>query len=223
MAALAFSVTGRAGPAAALGDPTACYEMSWLPSAVLPRAPAFDITRHAAPLEALAATWPEAQVLAGESDVQTALEAHAAAHVWHTLGALGLDSAGMRITPETAAKRGILVRHTRLWGRMLQMAGQAGFLFHDGDDWIVTARSVALHDDVVPAPQRLERALLDRCGVGLAAVLRGTLDPLALLFPPDGGDSAAQIYAQSDSARVYNRLSATCAKTPSPPCLREAL
>ena len=208
--ALAFSVTGRAGTTAAPDEQTACYEMGWLPSPVLPAAPAFDIGRHAAALDALAATWPEAQALAGEAAEQAGLEARGAAQVWRALGTLGLDrAAGMRITPQTASASGVLARHARLWGRMLQIAGEAGFLSRDGADWLVTAQGAALRDDASPpAPARTETAVLERCGAGLAAVLRGTLDPLALLFPPDGRDSAAQVYTETPSALLYNRLAA---------------
>ena len=92
---------------------------------------------------------------------------------------------------------------------MLQIAGQAGFLSLDGADWLVTAHGAAFRDGADPhAPARTETAVLDRCGAGLAAVLRGTLDPPALLFPPDGCDSAAQVYTQTPSARLYIRLAA---------------
>ena len=79
--ALAFSVTGRATQSAAPDDRTACYEMGWLASPVSPALPAFDIGRHAAALDALAASWPEAQALAGEAAAQASLEARGAAQV----------------------------------------------------------------------------------------------------------------------------------------------
>ena len=92
---------------------------------------------------------------------------------------------------------------------MLQIAGQAGFLSRAGADWLVTAHGAAFRDGADShAPARTETAVLDRCGAGLAAVLRGTLGPPALLFPPDGCDSAAQVYTQTPSARLYIRLAA---------------
>ena len=75
--ALAFSVTGCVAQSAAPNGRTACHEMGWLASPM----PPFDIGRHAAALDALAASWPEAQALAGEAAAQASLEARGAAQV----------------------------------------------------------------------------------------------------------------------------------------------
>lgn len=208
-AALAFSVTGRAWPGAARADATACFEMSWPQAATAQPAPAFALEGLAAPLQALAAGWPEAPALDGEAPLQAALEQRAAGHAWQALRSLGVGrDAGARLGADSAAACGVEARHARLWQRLLELAATGGFLARSGDAWAVTSTGAAWHGNAAPVADRAEAALLERCGRGLAEVLRGRLDPLTLLFPPDGRDSAAQVYGTAPSARLYNRLAA---------------
>ena len=83
-----------------------------------------------------------------------------------------------------------LPRHRRLHERLLELAA--------------TPPAAGERADT----DRVEPALLERCGHALADVLRGQADPLALLFPADGRASAADIYARTPSARLYNALAA---------------
>ena len=57
------------------------------------------------------------------------------------------------------------------------------------------------HDDA-------EIQLLNRCGPHLAAVLRGTQDPLHLLFPDGSLAATTRVYEETPIARVYNNLMA---------------
>jgi SAM-dependent methyltransferase len=49
-----------------------------------------------------------------------------------------------------------------------------------------------------------EMELLDRCGPALADVLRGHVDPIALLFPNGSFDVLDRLYRDSPFARTYN-------------------
>lgn len=53
---------------------------------------------------------------------------------------------------------------------------------------------------------RPELLLLARCGEKLSEVLRGVQEPLELLFPGGDGSVAAQLYSESPTAQVMNRL-----------------
>ncbi|MEB3360478.1 MAG: SDR family NAD(P)-dependent oxidoreductase [Synechococcales bacterium] len=55
-------------------------------------------------------------------------------------------------------------------------------------------------------PQSTIPALLTRCGENLAAVLRGEVDPLALLFPEGDFSDLMQLYERSPGAQVMNSL-----------------
>jgi acyl transferase domain-containing protein/acyl carrier protein len=218
-AALAFSVTGRrwAQPVQAEpADATACFEMTWPQAATAVSMLSFEIDALAASLQARASTWPETRTLAGEAAEQAAIEQRGVELAWRALRELGAAGpAGVRIGSETAAACGVQARHARLWQRLLGMAGQAGFVASAGNAaWTVTPAGAAWRDETEPLfPKRVEAALLERCGAALAPVLRGQTDALTLLFPPDGVDSAAQVYADAPSAQVYNRLAAEALRT----------
>src|SRR5690606_19385529 len=158
----------------------------------------------------LATEWPDSRALSSEHDDHVGLERLGAFHVWRALRALGVAlRPGVRVGPETAEAVGVQRKYVRLWRRLLQIAEQAGFVAPAGDAWIVTPAGAGWDGpQTLRGPARVEAALLERCGSALATVLRGQQDPLALLFPPDGVDSAAQIYGEAPSARVYNRLAA---------------
>ncbi|MGD1930337.1 MAG: SDR family NAD(P)-dependent oxidoreductase [Leptolyngbyaceae cyanobacterium] len=55
-------------------------------------------------------------------------------------------------------------------------------------------------------PSSSELALLTRCGENLAAVLRGEIEPLTLLFPNGNLSDLTQLYEQSPGAQVMNTL-----------------
>ncbi|MEL7314790.1 MAG: beta-ketoacyl synthase N-terminal-like domain-containing protein, partial [Cyanobacteria bacterium J06559_3] len=68
---------------------------------------------------------------------------------------------------------------------------------------------------------KAERSLLTRCGENLAAVLRGEVDPIGLLFPDGDLGELTHLYESSPGARVMNALvqavvTATLAEQPRP-------
>jgi microcystin synthetase protein McyG len=112
-----------------------------------------------------------------------------------------------------AAKLGVLPRHHRLLGRMLDMLAEDAVLCRTGTCWEVVQEldATATADDwsrlsaEFPA-YRTEISLITRCATQLATVLRGAADPLELLFPGGSLTEAEQLYQEAPVARTYNRL-----------------
>jgi microcystin synthetase protein McyG len=200
-AALAFNITGRSARDPASASVTG-YEMAWRPQPTA--APAFDLDALIAPLQASSGDEPEAAELAAEADALAHLELRAAALACHAVRSISAGAA--RIAADPVAP-GIAARHQRLWRRLLQLAEQVGFVAHGADGWRVMPTEPEAADATTPAA-RVEAALLERCGSSVAAVLRGEVDPLTLLFTDTGRESAADLYAVTASARLYNGLAA---------------
>ncbi len=152
----------------------------------------------------------------GERSARRAADRFAAAHVQRAFRDLGFfPSPGESWTIETLGERlGIKAGFHRLLGRMLEMLAEDGWLFRVGDRW---EAGPARWDDVEPGGllrQLLERqpdhaaelTLADNCGRRLAAVLRGDVDPLLILFPDGSPDLLARIYGEAPVARASNRL-----------------
>ncbi len=152
----------------------------------------------------------------GQHPCGTAADRFAAAHVQRAFRDLGFfPFPGESWTTEALGDRlGIEAGFNRLLGRMLEMLAEDGWLFRAGDRW---EAGPAAWDDVEPGGllrQLLERqpdhaaelALADNCGRRLAAVLRGDVDPLLILFPNGSPDLLARIYGEAPAARASNRL-----------------
>jgi malonyl CoA-acyl carrier protein transacylase/SAM-dependent methyltransferase/acyl carrier protein len=148
--------------------------------------------------------------------VRRAADRFAAAHVQRAFRDLGFfPFPGETWTTETLGERlGIKPSFNRLLGRMLEMLAEDGWLRRDRDRWVA---GHAAWDDVEPGDllrEVLERrpdheaelTLADHCGRRLAAVLRGDVDPLLILFPDGSPDLLARIYGDAPVARAGNRL-----------------
>jgi len=128
---------------------------------------------------------------------------------------LGWDpQPGEAIDAETLrVQLGILPRHARLVGRLLDILASEGRLVATPAGWRVAqplaaaetpSQLDALYRQYPDAIVQLQ--LVAECGTQLARVLGGDVDPLQLLFP-DGSVSALEtLYGESPFARVYNRL-----------------
>ncbi len=140
-------------------------------------------------------------------------------------------AAGDRITAASlGAQLGVLPRYGRLLGCLLEMLREEGRLNRDGDgpeDGYVVAGPLengeyaALRDGLFERypESRVQLKLVADCGEQLAGVLRGTADPLQLLFPEGSVSNLEALYGHSAFARVYNRLAgdamaAACAQLP---------
>lgn len=159
--------------------------------------------------------------VAGQNDLSAyavfsaALDRICASYVVRAFGLLG---AHWRTgdTFEAAAQRtqlGVLPRHERLFGRMLDILAEDGLLRREGTGWrVVTPPATDDPEkefDTIAAAHPSGTAALTltrRCGLELASVLRGQSDPLQLLFPGGSLTEMEQLYQTSPPARTFNRL-----------------
>jgi len=207
-AALAFHVTGRKPRNIEATDQNACYEMQWRAApntaARRPRG-GVDLARCAESAAAVTCGMAEVSVLREERGLLASVEARALAHALQALRDLGVASRpGDRIAADVAPS--VLPQHRRLARRMLRMLASEGLLHEESDAWVLTEKGARQAVASTEAPTRVEAALLDRCGASLAHVLCGRADALTLLFPEDRVLSAATLYADGSTARVYNRI-----------------
>jgi len=143
------------------------------------------------------------------------LDALVTLYILRGLGALGCDLApGWRLKPsELADALGIIPKQRRLFFRMFELLHADGIVRPEGSDFCVV-RAAEMADprtieaellSCYPASQ-CETQLLARCGAELAAVLRGTRDPLDLLFPTGSPEDLEELYGRTPFAVVYNTL-----------------
>ena len=220
VSALGFHVTGRKSQVEPVADEDGArseiYTLAWEPTPIEADPPAaIDIRVLAKAIELEATTIPETAALAFDEQLLAITASLADAHVLSALRELGFGlTAGQRFGVAEARSAGLVARHERLWARLMAMLVDHGALTIEGPGWVTTEAAQRLatvpSGRNIPGPtSRIELALLDRCGRALADVLRGKVDPLTLLFPADGDStSAATMYAESTTARVYNQLMA---------------
>jgi microcystin synthetase protein McyG len=130
-----------------------------------------------------------------------------------------LRSLGWTMAPGATAGRDLSVRlrvqprHERLFARMLSILEEDGLLARSGDVLRVV-KAVPGDDPEAFADSLLakhsdcdaELMLTRRCGLALADVLRGDVDPLGLLFPGGSLEDTERLYGRSPPARFYNGL-----------------
>jgi len=170
--------------------------------------------------ELLRRVQPETEWLRRQLDVpryqmlETELDRLCVAHV-----RIALDELGGRpfvppaIIDATMAERlGVVERHWQLLQRLVEMVAEEEISPAAGDREDTTHTFREDPDEILV---RMGREfpdcasvwqLVDRCGRGLADVLRGRQDPLTLLFPSDGAASAAKVYTGSPLARSLNSI-----------------
>ena len=117
---------------------------------------------------------------------------------------------------QLAERLGVVSRHHRLFGRLLAILAEAGWLSRDQQGWRVVRpfvdrqpeqESVRLAREC-PAGAAPEIELVGRVAGELAEALRGERDPLQLLFPGGSFATAEQIYRDSPTAKFFNGLMA---------------
>lgn len=110
-----------------------------------------------------------------------------------------------------ADRLGIVPRHRQLFGRLLGILAEGGYVTRRGERWQVLRPLVAADPDDVA--QRLiqqypdgepEVALTRRAAEHLDAALRGLKDPLDLLFPGGSLDTAERVYRDAPPAKTFN-------------------
>jgi acyl transferase domain-containing protein/acyl carrier protein len=151
------------------------------------------------------------------SDLLPELDRLCTDHIVIALRELGFEaSLGRTFSASSEALRlGVLPRHRRLFTRMLHVLVEEGLLRRHGADQsaMLEITGALTHADPAPRYEPLlqrfgvvdgELRTLQRCATELAAVLKGTQDPLQLLFPGGSLTEARQLYVESPYARTYN-------------------
>ncbi len=216
----------RAADSEAAADRAAdwLYELAWrprsrggrqLPPDFLPD-PAVVAARLGERLERLAAD----PALVTYGDALQRFEDAAAGYALGALRELGVSLApGERFTAdELADGLGVAAPHRPLFESLLRMLEEDDILRRiDSSPVLVVApprRAVAPAAELAAVraahPEAAsELALFERCGAGLARVLRGACDPLQdLLFPGGDASGLAAVYRDSPGARALNALAA---------------
>ncbi|MCG3153918.1 MAG: hypothetical protein DKINENOH_00508 [bacterium] len=143
------------------------------------------------------------------------LDAVCGAYVSTALQQLGFEfTPGNRFQPdEVMAHLRVQARHRRLFERMLLMLQEDGLLMADGSTWEVrTAPAPRDPRSEMEAVQAAfpacatELAITQRCGEGLAAALRGEVDPLQLLFPGGSLEDTEKLYQEAPNSKAFNLL-----------------
>ncbi len=189
------------------------HEIAW-PPAPLPAA-SDDAGATTARLAAEVTRWAAHPELARYDEAIRALDRLSVAYVVGALRTLGCDlKPGCMLRRDgLAAALGVLPRYRRLLDRWLDILAEDGLLRATDEGWVTVrdgsgvaverlARALDGHEAVAGA----ETTLLVRCGPRLADVVRGTCDPLALLFPDGSLDVAERLYHESPLARVSGAL-----------------
>lgn len=174
------------------------------------------------PAALVQATEPRREALAVAAELSaydrfhTAFEAHCAdlaRNVLHRLGWTG--TAGEVLAEDCLAERlGIAQRHRQLFGRLLAILAEEGDLACEAGKWRVV-REIGPVDigklerslrALAPEAASPEIDMVLRAHVGFAEALRGTRDPLELLFPEGATAHAEALYADVPTARYFNGL-----------------
>jgi acyl transferase domain-containing protein len=141
------------------------------------------------------------------------LERLTTAYIHDACRALGwTPSAGDRFETAVLSQRlGVIPRHEHLFARILHLLASDGVLARDGDAWTVrgalggesaeSLRALLTKEHPVVAP---ELELTQRCGQQLAAVLRGDVNPIELLFPGGSLALVERVYEQSGASHIIN-------------------
>ncbi len=115
---------------------------------------------------------------------------------------------------ELMQQAGVIPAYHRLWHRLFGLLNEAGVLQGTEGRWRlrqmpVLSSSQSVSSNLAMRDKDLMEAelnLLKACAEHLAAVLRGTQDPLALLFPQGDNSLVNQVYQGSAIADVMNQI-----------------
>ena len=116
-------------------------------------------------------------------------------------------------TAALADRLGVVPAHRRLLARLLETLAEDGYLQKSADGWRV------VRDLTAGDPERLMKHLLERfptcraelaftarSAPALADVLRGSRDPLQVLFPGGSLEAAEALYERAPGLRLFNTL-----------------
>jgi acyl transferase domain-containing protein len=143
------------------------------------------------------------------------LDRLAVAHILEALRALGWDmKIGECVDPDRlAADLRVTVRHRRVFDRFLSILSEHGILRKEHRGWSVrqvpqqtNAAQPGVELNSARTVDSAEITLMNNCGPRLADVLRGSADPLQLLFPGGGLGAATAVYTDTPLARTFGTL-----------------
>jgi acyl transferase domain-containing protein/NADPH:quinone reductase-like Zn-dependent oxidoreductase/acyl carrier protein len=146
------------------------------------------------------------------------LDLLSAGYIWYALQQLGWQPrAGERVTTDELANHlGVIDSYRRLLGRILGMLEEDGVLKRADSGWqiqrtleVIGAGTLHARWEMLMSQYSMyeaELVLTQRCGSQLAEVLRGTADPLQILFPAGELSLTEKLYTQSPVAIAYNGL-----------------
>jgi SAM-dependent methyltransferase/acyl carrier protein len=195
------------------------YQLSWRPKPPLSYVgPSGDA--DAADFQLLKATGEQLSIETGFDQyhiLQPLLDSIGAAFIVRAFRRLGYTfSPGTEVhAGDLARTLDVAVQHLPLFDRMLAILSEEGIVGGDGTRRVILRNPAAEEPDLECrslesrfAPFRAEIEMLRRCGDALAEVLRGSTDPLQLLFSEGSFESAEQLYTESPGLRVFNHLAA---------------
>ena len=113
---------------------------------------------------------------------------------------------------------GIDARHSRLFGRLLEIAVETGIVHQENSDYIFGAEPTRIEkqrlDELVNQYPfgKTEIDLVVRCGSELASVLTGGIDGHELVFPGGQSSEMTSLYRDSTPAQIFNEMVAGVVK-----------
>ncbi|MGD1702710.1 SDR family NAD(P)-dependent oxidoreductase [Dapis sp. BLCC M229] len=123
-------------------------------------------------------------------------------------------NSGEVFSTESAVQRlGVVSSQVRLFNRILQMLAEEGIIQQNQHQWQVQQPLEKVNPN--ETSQRLlnqypyanaELNILKRCATQLSEVLRGTIDPVQLIFPEGDLSIATKLYTESPTAKVMNTI-----------------
>ncbi|MFO1432613.1 MAG: amino acid adenylation domain-containing protein [Candidatus Competibacteraceae bacterium] len=166
-----------------------------------------------APIERRCAELLASAGLVAYSQAQAQLEACSIAYVLNAFTTMGwsMQSGERFASAQKAAELGVARQHLPLLDRLLALLANAGFLHARGEYWEVRSCPAAQDPQTlirsIDCPQAAaEVTLLARCGPQLPQVLRGTCDPIQVLFPAGDTATLAQYYRGAPILRIAHTL-----------------
>ncbi|MEM9769782.1 MAG: polyketide synthase dehydratase domain-containing protein, partial [Cyanobacteria bacterium P01_D01_bin.71] len=143
--------------------------------------------------------------------MQPQLEALSLSYITQALTELGWtpQSDKTSSTQDLAAQLSIAPQHQQLFQHLLKKAegeGKAEGKRQKAESQSLNSPTSLLPSPHLPISPSPELTLLTRCGENLAAVLRGAIDSLTLLFPDGDLSDLTQLYERSPGAQVMNTL-----------------
>ncbi len=156
---------------------------------------------------------------ADDADAYGRIDALCRDYIVEALASLGAPlTPGSRFTTSELQQRlGIVARHQRLFGRLLEIVAEDGVLSRQAEAWVVNTKPpvtpTTLQMSTLVAQHSqcdAELSVLAPCGNHLADAITGKCDPMQLLFPGGSLDLATKLYYETRPIALFNTLLTRC-------------